>query len=249
MAANKVEVQYSESEPENSDNASEDGDVESEGEENLQSKSRWADAMSQILNKPLTDNKPVILSKYQKGSKRKAEHREEMKKKKAKAQEKHAILEKDHIIPDKSNLDYDRNLVKIATRGVVKLFNAVSKHQKEMDTKLSKATTETKKTKVMESLTKSSFLDMLKRSSDATVTEESTETTKKANQKGNKSEKMDEQKSSNSWNILRDDFMMGAKLKDWDKEEGKSTELQDYELQAQGSDDDQSDESDQSDSS
>lgn len=27
-----------------------------------------------------------------------------------------------------------------------------------------------------------------------------------------------------SWNILRDDFMMGSKMKDWDKEDEESNE-------------------------
>ena len=34
-----------------------------------------------------------------------------------KNQERHAIREKDHVKPDGSTLDYEKNLVKIATRG------------------------------------------------------------------------------------------------------------------------------------
>ena len=33
------------------------------------------------------------------------------------AQERHAMREKDHVKPDGSTLDYEKNLVKIATRG------------------------------------------------------------------------------------------------------------------------------------
>ena len=36
---------------------------------------------------------------------------------KLKSQERHAMLEKDHVKPDGSTMDYEKNLVKIATRG------------------------------------------------------------------------------------------------------------------------------------
>jgi len=36
---------------------------------------------------------------------------------KLKSQERHAMLEKDHVKPDGSKMDYEKNLVKIATRG------------------------------------------------------------------------------------------------------------------------------------
>ena len=36
---------------------------------------------------------------------------------KLKSQERHAMLEKDHIKPDASTLDYEKNLMRIATRG------------------------------------------------------------------------------------------------------------------------------------
>ena len=36
---------------------------------------------------------------------------------KLKSQERHAMLEKDHVKPDSSTIDYEKNLAKIATRG------------------------------------------------------------------------------------------------------------------------------------
>jgi len=36
---------------------------------------------------------------------------------KLKSQERHAMLEKDHVKPDGSTMDYEKNLAKIATRG------------------------------------------------------------------------------------------------------------------------------------
>ena len=58
--------------------------------------------------------------------------------------------------------------------------------------------------------------------------------------------------NSSSWNILRDDFMMGAKMKDWNREEQqtkrkdkKVTNITDYELETSHADFfDESDEGD-----
>ena len=58
--------------------------------------------------------------------------------------------------------------------------------------------------------------------------------------------------NSSSWNILRDDFMMGAKMKDWNREEQqtkrrdkKVTNITDYELEISHADFfDESDEGD-----
>lgn len=202
----------------------------------------WADAMARILDKQLPHDKPPVLVKYKKVEKWRAEQKEERASKKLKSQERHAMLEKDHVKPDGSTLDYEKNLAKIATRGVVKLFNAVSKHQKEMESKLNSAPTEAKKAKVMNSMSKSAFLDMLKSSSDKARTQEQPKT-------NDRDGKLD---TSSTWNILRDDFMMGAKMKDWNREEQqtkrkdkKLTNITDHELEIKNAD--FSDESDDGD--
>ena len=58
--------------------------------------------------------------------------------------------------------------------------------------------------------------------------------------------------TSSTWNILRDDFMMGAKMKDWNREEQqtkrkdkKLTNITDHELEIKNAD--FSDESDDGD--
>lgn len=92
--------------------------------------------------------------------------------------------------------DVEKRLARIATKGVVQLFNAVKTHQKQVDEKLQAAgQSETKRDKVMKSLSKGAFLDMLK---------------EKKEEPADKPE---------SWGVLRDDFMLGAEMKDWDKEE------------------------------
>ncbi|XP_013771713.1 RRP15-like protein [Limulus polyphemus] len=118
--------------------------------------------------------------------------------------------------PDVTKKEQERALARIATRGVVQLFNAVQQHQKKVGKKLKAAGgTEVKKEKALKSLTKGDFLDMLK---------------------GYKSEKpnnleVSEKKSlqnshsgGEQWSILRDDFMMGATMKDWDREDNSDEE-------------------------
>lgn len=90
----------------------------------------------------------------------------------------------------------EKHLARLATKGVVQLFNAVKQHQKEVDERLRAAgESETKRDKVMKTFSKGAFLDMLKE----------------------KQEKP--QEKPETWSILRDDFMLGADMKDWDKQD------------------------------
>lgn len=104
--------------------------------------------------------------------------------------------------------DRERTLQKIATKGVVQLFNAVKMQQKKVNKKLEEAgSLEIKRERVLKTIDKRDFLDVLM---------------------GEKSQKMDEQHKvfkndlhnmrDSIWTVFKEDFMMGAKLKDWDKE-------------------------------
>jgi len=85
---------------------------------------------------------------------------------------------------------------------VIQLFNAVKTQQKEIKNKLDEAgSLEVKRDEVLKNIDKRTFLDVLM---------------------GEKSEPMVETIKNNAdtkanWNVLRDDFMIGAKMKDWDK--------------------------------
>ncbi|XP_022116544.2 RRP15-like protein [Pieris rapae] len=111
------------------------------------------------------------------------------------------------VKPNILEKDRERLLTKIATKGVVQLFNAVRNQQKTFEKELGDVT-ETKREKVLKKFDKRSFLDSLMGQTKSIVVDESTKSTK------------DEVKSEEKpkWNALRDDFMMGAKMKDWDKE-------------------------------
>ena len=77
------------------------------------------------------------------------------------------ILEKRHkakVAHKKPNIldtPRERKFQKLATNGVVKLFNAVNKEQKNMGEKLKTAKTEAKKSSLIKSFDKSGFIDML----------------------------------------------------------------------------------------
>ncbi|XP_029180012.2 RRP15-like protein [Acropora millepora] len=171
----------------------------------------WADAMARILFKNIPEGKPAVLAKCKEIDKRKAEIKEEKVLKKLKSEERQVVYEKGRVKPTGSTLDYEKTLAGIATRGVVKLFNAVSKHQKEMESRLKEAPTEAKKSKVVESMSKSAFLSMLKSSSEKPKSKD------QPNMKA--SDVTSVESAPSTWNILRDDFMMGAKMRDWNRDE------------------------------
>lgn len=102
---------------------------------------------------------------------------------------------------------------RVATRGVVALFNTISKHQQQKLQEqnesgiLSKSNSED-----IKAMTKHGFLDMLKKTgSSQSNLKESTDTIKKSKAD------VGGAKTSKGWNALKDDFMMNSKLKDWDK--------------------------------
>uniref|UniRef100_A0A8D0L7M3 RRP15-like protein n=1 Tax=Sphenodon punctatus TaxID=8508 RepID=A0A8D0L7M3_SPHPU len=156
----------------------------------------WAEAMAKVLNKKIPQSKPTILVKNKKLDKvRKKEKQERMEKRKQldKKREWEMMC---RVKPDVAkDRETERNLQRIATRGVVQLFNAVRKHQKNIDEKVKDAgKSDRKRAKLMSTFSKKDFIN-------ADV----------------KSEEGPE------WRILQDDFMMGASMKDWDKESDKES--------------------------
>jgi hypothetical protein len=135
------------------------------------------------------------------------------------------------------------DLLKIATKGVVQLFNAVNLQQKTIKSKLNDVrTSEFKKDKVLKK-TKEIFEDALEKSSklviDKTqpagestgageiieIKDEEDETSKvklsiansNANDGNGKGLKARSSNKKPSWQALHDDYMLDAKLKDWDR--------------------------------
>lgn len=117
---------------------------------------------------------------------------------------------KPDVVKDKET---ERNLQRIATRGVVQLFNAVQKHQKNVDEKVKEAGGSIRKrAKLISSVSKKDFISVLRGMDGSASEKNSAGKNSKAKQTEAKSEE------GPGWTILRDDFMMGASMKDWDKE-------------------------------
>uniref|UniRef100_F6QE19 RRP15-like protein n=1 Tax=Ornithorhynchus anatinus TaxID=9258 RepID=F6QE19_ORNAN len=191
----------------------------------------WAEAMAKILSKKTPQSRPTILVKNkeleQEKKKEKQERLEKRKQLDKKREWEMMCRVKPDVVQDKEK---ERNLQRIATRGVVQLFNAVRKHQKNVDDKMKEAGgSMRKRAKLMSSVSKKDFISVL-RGIEGGKNEESAS--------GKTSQAKVKSEEGPGWNILRDDFMMGASMKDWDKESDKEDSAE------PGSDNGQDNESD-----
>jgi Rrp15p len=207
------------------DKESVDDDDADQYEHDSDGPSGLASAMSKILGTHVKESAAsVILSKtmtpLQRMAKLEKEQAKVAKEKRRLNREKH--LEALHIPLSvattrplsgasglQQELETERAHRRVATRGVVALFNAIAQHQKKHD-----GTAETKSANKSEvkNMTKHGFLDMIK----------SAASDKTGDRKGASSTKAEAVKPK--WNALKDDFMMGSKLKDWDKESSDEEE-------------------------
>uniref|UniRef100_F7GXI6 RRP15-like protein n=1 Tax=Callithrix jacchus TaxID=9483 RepID=F7GXI6_CALJA len=209
---------YSDEEAIEADNESDaephDEENEDDAESNPGTNMGWADAMAKVLNKKTPESKPTILVKNKKLEKEKEKLKQE-RQEKIKQRDKRMEWEmmcrvKPDVVQDKET---ERNLQRIATRGVVQLFNAVQKHQKNVDEKVKEAGSSIRKrTKLISTVSKKDFISVLRGMDESTNETTSGKKKPKAKQTEVKSEE------GPGWTILRDDFMMGASMKDWDKE-------------------------------
>ncbi|XP_075605399.1 RRP15-like protein [Balearica regulorum gibbericeps] len=174
----------------------------------------WADAMAKVLNKKIPQNKSTILAKNKKMEREREKEKQERLEKRMKLDKKREWEMMCRVKPDVvKDRDRERNLQRIATRGVVQLFNAVRTHQKNIDEKVKKAgSSDRQRAKLLSSVSKKDFINVLRNMEGAKGSKNSAGKTTKSKQGEVKSEEGPE------WNILRDDFMMGASMKDWDKE-------------------------------
>ncbi|MEQ2188457.1 pre-60S ribosomal particles component, partial [Goodea atripinnis] len=187
-------------EGENTDNH--DGD-EAEREEDEDAVGGWADAMAKILGKKTTQNKSSILVKNKNATERKEQLEKKQQVDKKKMWEM-MFREKPDIVRDRET---ERALQRTATRGVVQLFNAVRKHQKNTGEALREVGgSERKKAKIISSISKKDFIGVLRRTEEGNRVSVKTE---------NNLPPASEKKPA--WSVLREDFMMEASMKDWDK--------------------------------
>merc|ERR1719264_721986 len=196
---------------EGDDEASEDEDeVDEEGN------TGWADAMAKVLAMGKNSEKTVgVLSKAKKDNAKEKDSEgkvlEPLALRKARKREVDSI---GRSMPNPLQRNAERTLTKIATRGVVQLFNAVREQQKDMKSQLRQAGGSFRKQeKVLKTINKANFINML--SGKAMVEGEEPAEKKSRLEKEEEDEDEDEkEQKQSSWNILRDDFMLGAKMKD-----------------------------------
>ncbi|XP_077432478.1 RRP15-like protein [Vanacampus margaritifer] len=189
----------------------EDEDGGQEEEEDGNPNAGWAEAMAKILGKPTLKNKSTILVKNKERDKVKAKERQEQLERKEQTDKKRAwemmSRVKPNIVKDR---EVEKTLQRTATRGVVQLFNAVRKHQKTIDKQVKEVGgSERKKAKILASVTKKDFIDVLRK----------TEGGARVAVKDEKDTSTAEVVEKPAWSVLSDDYMMGATMKDWDKEE------------------------------
>ncbi|CAL8338124.1 unnamed protein product [Gadus morhua 'NCC'] len=185
----------------------------------------WADAMAKILQKKTPASKPTILVKSKELDKMKVKEKQEKLEIREKTDKKRTWEMMFRVKPDiATDREAERTFQRTATRGVVQLFNAVRKHQNLVNDKVKEVGgSDRKKAKLLSSVTKKDFIDVLRGKDTVKVV---------------KAEKETAAAEKPSWSVLRDDFMMGAKMKDWDKQSDGEEEQPKSEEGAEDSDSD-----------
>lgn len=238
-------------EDESSDDENQEESTDEEGN------AGWADSMAKVLNSKKPKNKrTLVLSKAKKiADKRPIERKEydfqiegeEVKEEKPDDKElvteliKAKLLEKSKI-KDKilglrikpSVFDREREKVfkKIATKGVVQLFNAVRGQQKDLEVKLQEAgTLDHKRDHVLNSLNKRAFLDVLMGGKgakselpDNPIKDEEIKSEDDEDDADFDEEESSKKKKSTAWGVLRDDFMAEKKMTHWDQDSEEEDE-------------------------
>ncbi|XP_008587424.1 PREDICTED: RRP15-like protein [Galeopterus variegatus] len=161
-----------------------DQENEDAAESSVGTNTGWADAMAKILNKKTPKSTPTILVKNKELEKEKEKLKQERLQKR-KQLDKNREWEmmcrvKPDVVKDKET---ERNLQRIATRGVVQLFNAVQKHQKNVDDKVKEAGGSIRKhAKLMSTVSKKDFISVLRGMDRSTNEKSSTGKNPKAKQ-------------------------------------------------------------------
>ena len=210
-----------------------------------------ADAFARILGQKLPeglspDAGPVLAKRKTKQMKGYEEEIAQRKKLKQERATKKVLKEVGLHTPDFRDIEHERMLRRVATRGVVALFNAIAKHQHALNSEGSDGLLSSERD--VRQLAKDNFIQMLKnrggsgsKGSDdahsgpaASVAETSIAAVPSSSKrsKGNKMAAVDEAESASSW--LQDDFMVGKgsgkSIRDWERHDERG-----------GSDDDEDD--------
>ncbi|PPD91033.1 hypothetical protein GOBAR_DD12016 [Gossypium barbadense] len=161
-------------------------------------------AFKNIIKRNVADDSlgPVLSGHKQLVAKKLAEEEAERKVKGEAKKEKHLVAEKGHFKPANYLDSHEKFLIGIATKGVVKLFNAVNKAQKAQK---GLDPSRSKDAKVIRRRRKEAFFSELGK------------TSRDSSSKGNTSSDPRNEEEP-AWAPLRDNYMLtNPKLKNWDK--------------------------------
>ncbi|OVA03107.1 Protein of unknown function DUF1665 [Macleaya cordata] len=169
-------------------------------------------AFNKITKKNVSDDPlgPVLSGHKKLVAEKLAEEESERKVKGLAKKEKHSVREQGHVMLENFLGPHEKFLIGVATKGVVKLFNAVSKAQ---NAQKGLNPSRSKDAKVLGKRRRSAFLSELrKKTSQAAGT----------SSKGTKSTGAEDDDGP-AWAPLRDSYMLtSSKLKNWDKMEDTS---------------------------
>jgi len=123
-------------------------------------------------------------------------------------------------------LEQERFHRRVATRGVVALFNAITQHQRNSITDKNNSNVSSKN-KETSKLTKHGFLDKIKAAAKTKGSEARKET---ETSKAGKNSTENRGTSRSSWGALQDDYMLGSK-KNWDEESSEEEPVSESEIE------------------
>lgn len=154
-------------------------------------------AFTKIMDKKLADNPlgPILSAHKKLVAAKLAEEADEHKSKGEARKEKRLAAQKGHKIPENAIDNKEKMLIKVATQGVVRLFNEVSKRQTRKGLNPSRS-------KDVKSLAKHSVPSNEGQQGQGS---------------SNFSKNIGKGEDEPGWAPLRDTYMLGSKLKDWDK--------------------------------
>lgn len=128
------EEQENEIEEDVASQSNDEDDVDNDNEEDQQEKKKdgFADTIMNLLKQDTGSKLPVLSGRKTALMKQMQEHQKEAKVQELKRLEKKRRIEAKMVRPQENNIEFERQLRKLATKGVVALFNAVAKAKKEI---------------------------------------------------------------------------------------------------------------------
>merc|ERR1712130_155604 len=199
----------------------EDGEESSEDEETgIKGMGKsFSDAFSRIIAKD-TKRDSAPLSHYKAPIAKLEEERMEKKVRSVMQARKKQKLERGHLTPDQySSISDEKRMKNTARKGVVKLFNAVNKHQKVLAKELTGQTNP--RSDAVEKLSKDKFFEILQGDAAKPITQVAPKSANKLK------DDIPAEKEKSTWSVFDDNYLLGnQKLRDWDKQTEEEQQME-----------------------